>query len=81
LSRDAVRAAVLEVARAALRWDGPLPEGDLSEHLDSVQRLTLVVALEDHFDLAFTPADDAEVRTLEQVVDAILARTAEARRG
>jgi acyl carrier protein len=38
-----------------------------------VQRLTLVVAIEDHFSLAFAPEDDEAVRSLDDVV-ALVAR-------
>ena len=41
-----------------LGFTQPLPEGDLSEHLDSIQRLSFVVAIEDHYHIAFEPEDD-----------------------
>lgn len=65
---------ISEIARAELRLEGPLPEGDLSERLDSVQRLTLVVALEDRFGVCFEPEDDESVRTVEDVVRVIRAK-------
>ena len=46
----------------------PAPEAPLDEHLDSMQRLGLVVAIEDHFQVAFEPEDDEEAKTLEDVV-------------
>lgn len=60
--------AIAELAARELRWQGPLPEGDLSEHLDSVQRLTLVVAIEDRFEIVFEPEDEESVRTLADVM-------------
>ena len=71
---------IAELARVELRLEGPLPEGDLSERLDSVQRLTLVVAIEDRFGVCFEPEDDESVRTVEDVVRVIRARL-EARGG
>lgn len=63
-----IRAVVLDLARRELRIDGPLPEQALSQHLDSLQRLTLVVAIEDHFSIAFDPDDEAEIDTVDGVV-------------
>lgn len=76
-----LRAAVEETARAELHWKGPLPEGDLSAHLDSVQRLTLVVALEDRFQICFDPEDEQGVRTLDDVIALVRARVSEAADG
>lgn len=77
-THDEIRAAIAEIARSELRLEGPLPEGDLSEHLDSVQRLTLVVALEDRFEVSFLEEDDETVRTVDDVVRVILRRLEEA---
>lgn len=65
---QALRAALAETTQGALGWTGPPPEGDLAESLDSVQRLTLVVALEDRFEICFEPADEVEVRTMDDVL-------------
>lgn len=66
-----IRAQVLALAQAELRWQGDLPEGDLSAFLDSVQRLTLVVAIEDRFEISFGPEEDEQIRSLSDVVAAI----------
>ncbi len=68
---------VREIAARELRLQGELPTGDLSLYLDSVQRLTLVVALEDHFQICFADEDDAAVRTIDDVVRVIRARLEE----
>jgi acyl carrier protein len=81
MNRDDIQQQVADLVARELQWSGPLPQGDLSEHLDSVQRLTLVVAIEDHFGLCFTPDDDQAVQTLDQVVDTILSRLPGADRG
>jgi acyl carrier protein len=67
-SDAAVRARLHAIAQAALHRDAPLPEGPLDEALDSMDRLTLVVAIEDAFDVAFDEADDADLVTLDDVV-------------
>lgn len=68
-----IRLELTELARREHILEGDLPEGDLSEHLDSVQRLTLVVAIEDHFEVIFEPEDDDGIETIDQVV-ALVAR-------
>jgi len=73
-----LRATLQALAAEHLSWDGPLPEGDLSEHLDSMQRLALVVAIEDHFQVAFDPEDDESARTLADVERLLRAKLAEA---
>lgn len=68
LSPDAIRATLHKLAIEHLRRDAPLPEGDLSAHLDSMQRLSLVVAIEDHYRICFDPEDDEAVHTLDDVI-------------
>lgn len=66
-----LRAELIALARAELRLDpvrdADLLDGDLSAALDSMQRLSLVVAIEDHYHISFSPEDDAEIRTLDAV--------------
>lgn len=78
---DSIRAQILEVAQREL---GLAPDDlarltddtDLSEHLDSVQRLTLVVGIEDHFEICFEPEDDEQVVTLADVARIVRSRRA-----
>lgn len=72
-----IRTALSELAERELRFDGKLPEGDLAEHLDSVQRLTLVVAIEDRFHICFDPEDEANLVTLDDLVGAIASKLEE----
>ena len=51
-----------------------LNEGDLAEQLDSVQRLTLVVAIEDHFEVCFDPEDEERIRSFDDIVAVIHAK-------
>ncbi|MEN0063122.1 MAG: acyl carrier protein [Myxococcota bacterium] len=74
---EEVRAQIVAVVREELKFAGPLPEGDLSEVLDSIQRLALVVAIEDHFEICFDPEDDAQATTLNDVVRIVCARLEE----
>jgi acyl carrier protein len=69
-----LREEIIALAREKCSLDGPLPEGDLSEVLDSVQRLTLVIAIEDHYQICFEPEEDEAVVSLDDVVDLVAAR-------
>ena len=72
-SPEEIRAILAMLAKEELGFQAPLPEGDLSEHLDSIQRLSFVVAIEDHFEIAFEPEEDEQARTVDDVI-AILQR-------
>ncbi|MBL8614084.1 MAG: acyl carrier protein [Deltaproteobacteria bacterium] len=77
-----VEAWILELARRELRLDRPIaPDADLSGALDSLQRLALVVAIEDHLQLSFEPEDDEQANTLRDVVQIVARRLAERRGG
>ena len=78
---DSIREQVLAIARKelALGEEELLKlgdEADLGEHLDSVQRLTLVVGIEDHFQICFEPEDDAQATTLADVTRLVHMRLA-----
>ncbi len=63
-----LRSTITGIAQRTLGWKGALPDGDLASQLDSMQRMTLVVAIEDHFQIAFDENDEAELKTLEDLV-------------
>jgi acyl carrier protein len=77
MTPEAVRQRLAEIAAQQLGWQRPLPEGSLAASLDSMERLALVVAIEDGFGIAFTPEDDATVDTVDDLVACILERAAE----
>ena len=52
-------------------------DGELADHLDSIQRLTLVVAIEDHFEICFDESDEAEITGLDDLVRAIRSKLSE----
>jgi len=74
---QALREEIIALASRRLSVEGPLPEGDLSELLDSVQRLTLVIAIEDHYKICFEPEDDEGIISLDDVVRLVAARLEE----
>jgi acyl carrier protein len=62
-----LRETLLRIARQSTGLE-QIPAGDLAEALDSVQRLTLVVAIEDHLKISFSPEDDEEIRSFEDLL-------------
>ena len=65
------------LVRDKLKTEAKL-DGDLADHLDSIQRLTLVVAIEDHFKICFDESDEAEITDLDALVRAIKTKLAQA---
>lgn len=72
MDRDTLKARILEIAREELRLDDSgvqaISSQDLARHLDSVQRLTLVVAIEDEFEVCLDPDDEEGLITLDDAV-------------
>ena len=68
---QAIRNQIVEMVRRESVHTGEIPDGALADHLDSVQRLTLVVAIEDHFEICLDPNDEEQVETLDDIVKLI----------
>jgi hypothetical protein len=49
--------------------------------LDSIQQLTLVVELENHFEVCFDPGDESGIETVHDVMDLVAARLEPGRGG
>lgn len=62
---------LIQIARKDLGLQPPIPEGELSLFLDSMQRLTLVVAIEDHYSICFEPEDEEVILTFTDVAKLI----------
>lgn len=77
----AVAREVLRLAREQQLIEGPppSPEEPLAGRLDSLQLLTLVVAIEDHFQIVLTDDDAAGASTLEDVARLVVARASQSR--
>ena len=71
MTKPEILEVLAELAQTELRYDGPLPEGDIAEQFDSVQRLTFVVAIEDKFRICFEPEDEAGLVTMDDLVRTI----------
>lgn len=81
LAPEQIQRQVLEIARTQLSL-GPselqqlTASTELAAHLDSMQRLTLVVGIEDHFEICFEPEDDEQAHTLGDVTRIVSQRLA-----
>jgi acyl carrier protein len=67
---------VADVLRSKLRVQAPLAPGTSIQRdlqLDSLQLLTLVVELENHFRLCFEPGDETGLATLGDITTRIVA--------
>jgi acyl carrier protein len=72
-----IRAELVALAERELRLEHSLVPGDLAAQLDSLQRLTLVVAIEDHYKIIFEPDDDEKIETVDDVVTLIVRKLSE----
>jgi len=73
---EAVVGELLRLAREQLELEGPppAPEEPLAGRLDSLQLLTLAVAVEDRFHVILTDDEAAEASTLLQVARLVITR-------
>jgi acyl carrier protein len=74
-----LRDEITEILRVEANWDGPFPAGGLDQHLDSMQRLALVVAIEDRYRICFEPEDEQRIRDLDDLLACIAAKLEEDR--
>ena len=74
-------AEILRLAREELKLEGapPAPDEPLADRLDSLLLLSLVVAVEDRFQLALTDDDVGRARTLADLARLVAARADPAR--
>ena len=67
---------VQELAISELGWNASIPEGSLSDKLDSMQLLSLTVAIEDHYEICFEPEEEEQVDTFDDLI-ALIAKKKE----
>ena len=74
--RQEIHDRIAELLRDKLEVTAPLtPQTDLLAHLklDSIQQFTLVVELENQFEICFDPGEEQDLHTLAQLTDLVLA--------
>lgn len=81
MSHDEIEKHLEAIVRRELEWDGDLPTGELALHFDSLQLMTLLVAVEDHFRIIVEPADEQALQTAADIVNLIGEKTDDRRHG
>ena len=66
-SKESIRKTIQSLVQEELGWTQEIPKENLSGYLDSIQRLNLLVCIEDHYRIAFEEEEDHSIDTLELV--------------
>ena len=77
MTRNEIIDGIRTVIADRLGLDAPVePHTDLLRdlRLDSIQQFSLVVELENHFEVCFEPGDEAGLTTIDQVADLVQQR-------
>ena len=65
---QSIREDIHRLVAEELNWNDPIPSGRLSDKLDSMQLLSLSVAIEDHYEICFEPEEEAETHTFDDLL-------------
>ena len=65
---------VTDIVKNELGWLEPIPQGVLSDKLDSMQLLALSVAIEDHYEICFEPEEEEKTLTFNDLVELIASK-------
>ena len=56
------------IVKSELGWSDPIPKGILADKLDSMQLLSLSVAIEDHYEICFEPEEEEKALTFDDLI-------------
>ena len=70
-SKESIQKTIQLLVQQELGWTQEIPKENLSGYLDSIQRLNLLVCIEDHYRIAFEEEEDHSIDTLEQLIELI----------
>ena len=76
-SKESIQTTIQLLVQQELGWTEDIPRENLSGYLDSIQRLNLLVCIEDHYRIAFEEEEDHSIDSLEQLVELILGKLEE----
>ena len=65
---DDIFEAITRIIQEELGWKETLTRTHPVKELDSMQQLSLVVAIEDHFEICLDPDDENHIETLQDLV-------------
>ena len=74
--RPELIAALAALTEDTLQMSIQFSEQPLSEQLDSMQRLSLMVAIEDHFEIIFEPEEEQEITNVDSLLTLIAEKEA-----
>ena len=66
---------IKSLVKSELGWSDPIPTGVLADKLDSLQLLSLSVAIEDHYEICFEPEEEEKIQTFDDLVALISVKT------
>jgi acyl carrier protein len=69
--RSQLRKDVTAILHDQLQWEGTFPDGGLEQHLDSMQRMAFVIAIEDHYEICFEPEDEQSIRSFDDLLGCV----------
>ena len=70
-SSNEIFTVITRIIKEELGWKDALSPQHPVKELDSMQQLSLVVALEDHFEICLDPEDENQIETLSDLVSLI----------
>ena len=76
-SSEEIFAVITKIIQEELGWKEALSQTHPVQELDSMQQLSLVVAIEDHFEICLDPEDENRIETLQDLVSLIQAKQEE----
>ena len=65
---EAIALQVNDIVQSELGWTEIITEGVLADKLDSMQLLSLSVAIEDHFEICFEPEEEEKIQTYSDLL-------------
>ena len=68
MNHNDIRTILKEIVRDELDWTQELPTGSLSAELDSMQKMSLVVGIEDRFLICFEPEEEEQIDSVDTLV-------------
>ena len=71
VSPTKIEESLKAIAEETLGQPVTFSDQPLSEQLDSMQRLSLMVAIEDHFEIIFDPEEEEELTDVSSLVELI----------
>ena len=76
MTTETIHLILQDIAKKELDWEHDLPTTSLSQALDSMQKMSLVVAIEDRFHICFEPEEEEAIDSVTDLVGFIQTKIA-----